>query len=286
MKTSTRIVRAAVTLGGAGLASIVPGLVAPAAAAVQNNWAEARVVLPTSASQVEINFSGTGSAVAGSPDATGFGASWPGGHFVDLFRPNTTSGISASGYAGSVTVLPESTTPGGAGFGAAFGFHGPFQPGAVLTLLFFDPSNSLAQTTAAASADGTAVPVDIIEGSGAATVSISSPTTQGTAVATPVASAGFVTSTTAVPSAGIVGAASSDCLSGYCYTDWAAPDGRTGSYPTAGVNALFTGIDVGGPNPPSFAGPAGSWSWRYVGASGADVIAALAPIGADWTLYQ
>ena len=287
MRLRRWMVRGAVVLAGCGSAAAgIPGA-APVGASTQDNWAEVRVALPTAASTVTIKSWGQGTSVVGAPSVVGWGTSWPGGHSVYMLGSGGTSGVSGSTYVGSITVLPETSSPDGMGWGTYLEFQGSFKAGDVFTIVFFAPGASFSSSGGYATADGNTIPITTTQGSGSTAIAVAAPGTQGVAVATPAGAGGFVPSSTASPSEGIIGAVPQyDCMSGYCFTDWTTPDGRTGSYPMLGVNGPVTGVDASGPNSPSFAGPAGTWSWGFVGASRSDVIAAFAPIGSDWTLYE
>ena len=273
--------RAAIAVGTAVAALVAGwGTLAPAGASGTGgtgatavfNWVLVTVKAKGDVSQFDLSLTLAGARAHAGNDAVGVATSAP--------RIGSDFAVYGQGFAG-MSEQPDLSTSGGAGGlglslrqvpGPILGQAGwqcfcSLHGGEVARYLVFETDarwTSVTASLAAAEAD-----VAVIKGFGATAVTVADPAATGNAVALPVLAAATSTLTRRMPT-GVVGAVNGACLAGTCAASWTAPDGR---HATAQDHA-------------GFAGGAGTWRFTWSGVTNDPILAAWAPIGANWQSFR
>lgn len=270
-------------------------LISPATAQVSPDWT---LIKYTNTGGNWLSISIRGHANGNGPVVLGFGLAQP-QHGIGwvlpfrLGRGPTTVSLVANGTHEQVTLLPEPSGSFDAVIDLAPG------DGAVAVVVF------VANGVLAEVIDDAPSGAVRLKGAGARALELDDVSTGAGAVAGPAGvAAGTVKAQTAT---GIVGGIEMTSCA-VCIGTWRSPAGVAGTWAVAHTHLGPLWLpDPAGVGHINFAGPAGSWTWRWMGlgliharygafqvledggpafAQGAPVVAAWAPVGEDWKLWE
>jgi hypothetical protein len=288
------IVRRAILMATLAL-GLAAATVSPLAAQLQRDW---MLIKYTNTGGDWISIHVTGHATGTGPVILGYGLAQPekGFAWVLPFRIGwgpTTVSLSANGTRRTVQIL---AAPSGA-FDSSIAIAPYDGPTAVLVFV----ANGIIDTISDDAPPGAVR----LQGTGSRALEVGA-VTSGAGV-TAGAAAVAVGTATAHSVAGVVGGIEPvSCAA--CVGSWRSPSGLTRTWAQAHtyLGVLFLS-DVAGIGPFTFAGPAGTWTWRWVGLGliharygafqtleeggpevvrGGPVVAAWAPVGQDWKLWE
>lgn len=277
-----------IATGFGAIALSLPLLAVPsttAGATTHTNWVVARVVVAEATENLSgrITFDGTYDGTE--PVVAGFAT------HLDTATWDYTSSYAVDSRTGPVDITTTEglgrqsvrIAPGSSGsftngsYGFTFGGF-DFAPGDEVDLLFYLTGTALSGIEASAEGDTGAVPIGLTTGAGAANVALASTTTAGTGAAAGSLAAG-TTSNTVTSDRGIAGTRVARCAAGACTYGVTGPAGSTQAIEASTGVASYTS------GRPSFAGPAGDWTFRWTGAGNSSVMVAYAPIGDLWPIF-
>lgn len=256
-----------------------------AGATTGTNWVVARIVVAEATNGLSGRITFDGTYDASEPVVAGFATR------LDTAQWDYTSSYAVDSRTGPVDITTTEDlgsqsvriSPGRGGsftdgyFSVTFrGFD--FAPGDEVDLLFYLTGTSLSGIEASAEGDAGAVPISITTGAGAANVALASTTTGGAGASAGSVAAG-TTSNTVTTDEGIAGTRVARCAAGACTYGVTGPAGSTQAIEASTAVASYTS------GRPSFAGPAGDWTFRWTGVGNSSVMVAYAPIGDLWPIF-
>jgi len=262
--------------------------VGPASAVADMDWFQVKVVAGPQGADFDIDTFFTAFSGGDGPLVSGFGYSrqgWGGAIVVDM--GGGKSSLTTTRDYGGLHVNAVRT--GSRVDSSAFISFPSMPPGESASLLMFAPNVADFRAFRSVRFHNGSGDVQVTSGSGSAVVEPVTSDSTGRALELASVAAGDAVHTTEQSTA-IVGAMVADCVK--CDGGWTSPDGRTRDFSNISVPVVLHG--AGGAA--SFAGPPGTWQWRWSGVravqNDADdpnappALAAFAPIGDDWVLYK
>ncbi|MBI4729406.1 MAG: hypothetical protein HY775_07885 [Acidobacteria bacterium] len=197
---------------------------------------------------------------------TGWGVAHGGGDVPNrVFWFNGRAGsadVATTRDAGGYEVSVRPTT-GYAGHPFQWDFGGELGSGEALAALLFVGGGAVAELVPSVVVHRGSVTLSRTEGNGTTILGLMDPDIGGVGVQALDFAVGSGEVSRSV-GAGLVGVSVCTPRDKLCSAGWESPDGRSGSY--------------------AFAGPPGTWIWRWSGVGNPN-LAAWAPIGNDWTLF-